>query len=683
MSAYDILFEEVAIGPLKARNRFYQVPHCCGYGHLRPQAHAAMRGMKAEGGWAVVSTEETEIHPSSDLSPYIEQRIWDEKDVKMLCLMTEKVHSYGSLAAIELVYNGHHASNLFSRIAPMGPSARMADTPYPKQARAMDKQDIKNVRKWHRDAAVRAMNAGFDIIYVYAGHHMSLPHHFMQKNINHRLDEYGGSLENRVRLTRELLEETKEAVGQKCAVAFRFAVDDCMGNAGIEWQHEGKEIVEMLSEIPDLWDVNVAGWENDSATARFQQEEAYQNPYISFVKSVTTKPVVAVGRITSPDLMVDMVKKGIVDFIGAARPSISDPFLPHKIQKGHIEEIRECIGCNICVASDSLTVPIRCTQNPTMGEEWRRGWHPEYIPPKKSSKHVLIIGGGVSGLECALQLGLRGYKVTVAEKSPHYGGRALYESRLCGLQSYKRVIDYRLTKLQQLANVQLFKESELSREDIETLQPDHIFVATGSSWQRNGVGRSHAKALKMHDTVTVITPDDVMQNPDRFYDGKIVIFDDEHGYMGSVIAEHLGQKHHDIAFITSAATIAPFAHYTLEEEMIQKSLMDKKIEVFLQHYPFEIGERRIHYRHIYETISDSHFIECDYLVLITQRVSHDHVAQVLKNAMPTSIIGDAYAPALIADAVYSGYFAAYYFEESQDVVDKSFYRREMPSLETF
>lgn len=116
-SPYDVLFEAVKIGPVTAKNRFYQVPHCCGMGHLRPQAHAAMRKMKAEGGWAVISTEETEIHPSSDLSPYAEQRLWDERDIPALQLMTQGVHEYGALAAVELVHNGHHASNLYSRIS--------------------------------------------------------------------------------------------------------------------------------------------------------------------------------------------------------------------------------------------------------------------------------------------------------------------------------------------------------------------------------------------------------------------------------------------------------------------------------------------------------------------------------------------------------------------------------------
>ncbi|MGB3314207.1 MAG: NAD-binding protein, partial [Albidovulum sp.] len=411
---YAVLFEPVRIGPVTARNRFYQVPHCNGLGHLRPRAEAAMRGMKAEGGWGVVSTQETEIHPSSDLSPYPEQRLWDERDIPALRLMTDAVHAHGSLAAIELAHNGSHSANHLSRAPILAPSDISLDIAYPKQARGMDKADIRALRQWHRKAALRARDAGFDIIYVYAGHRMTLPHQFLLPDLNQRSDEYGGSLENRVRLMRELLEDTREAVGDTCAVALRFAVDEMRGPDGMQAAEEGRAVVEMLAELPDLWDVNISDWSEDSVTTRFQPQDGYQNDVIRFVKTVTTKPVVAVGRLTSPDLMCSMIRQGITDFIGAARPSIADPFLPEKIRQGRVDQVRECIGCNICVSSDNLGIPIRCTQNPTMGEEWRRGWHPERIAPVRGAEEALVIGGGPAGLECAMQLARRGCRVTLA-----------------------------------------------------------------------------------------------------------------------------------------------------------------------------------------------------------------------------------------------------------------------------
>jgi dimethylamine/trimethylamine dehydrogenase len=375
---HDILFEPVRIGPVVARNRFFQVPHCNGMGHAMPAAHAAMREVKAEGGWAVVSTEECEIHPSGDVSPYVEARLWDDGDIPAHALMCEAVHRHGALAAVELTHNGPTASNLYSREVALAPSHQPLKYGYPQQARAMDRRDIAEYRRWHRAAALRAMRAGFDIVYVYAGHDLSLAMHFLQRRRNQRSDEYGGSLENRARLLREVLEDTREAVGDRCAVALRFATEEFMGPDGVCSATEARELVQMLAELPDLWDVNVAPWYMDSLSSRFAGEGA-QRPFIDWVKRCTTKPVVGVGRFTSPDTMVQQIRQGVMDMIGAARPSIADPFLPKKIDEGRADEIRECIGCNICVSGDMTITPIRCTQNPTMGEEWRRGWHPERI----------------------------------------------------------------------------------------------------------------------------------------------------------------------------------------------------------------------------------------------------------------------------------------------------------------
>ncbi|MGI9406999.1 MAG: NADH:flavin oxidoreductase, partial [Hyphomicrobiaceae bacterium] len=200
---YDILFEPVKIGPVTARNRFYQVPHCNGMGRTYPTSMAEMRGIKAEGGWAVVCTEETEIHHTSEHSPGIEGRLWDDSDIPVFARMNDRIHEHGSLAGVELAYAGMVSPNRYSREIPLAPSHWTVDAYDPVQARMMDKSDIKTVRRWHVDAALRARRAGFDIIYVYAGHSLSILMHFLSRERNNRSDEYGGSLENRVRLFRE------------------------------------------------------------------------------------------------------------------------------------------------------------------------------------------------------------------------------------------------------------------------------------------------------------------------------------------------------------------------------------------------------------------------------------------------------------------------------------------------
>src|SRR5687767_11457105 len=189
-----------------------------------------------------------------------------------MVLMADAVHEHGSLAAIEIMHHGASAANWGTRLAPLGPSHRPIIYNSPVQARAMDKQDIRDLRGWHRDAAMRSKIAGFDIVYVYATHDLSIAHQFLQRRKNDRIDEYGGSLENRARLLRELIEDTKEAVGDKCAVAVRFAVDELLGEEGLSHQGEAYDVVAMLAELTDLWDVNISSWSNDSVTSRFGGE---------------------------------------------------------------------------------------------------------------------------------------------------------------------------------------------------------------------------------------------------------------------------------------------------------------------------------------------------------------------------------------------------------------------------
>ena len=160
----------------------------------------------------------------------------------------------------------------------------------------MDKADIAEFRKWHRDAAIRAKRAGFNIIYVYAGHDMTLLQHFMLHRYNNRTDEYGGSFENRLRLFREVLADTRDAVGDTCAIAIRFAVEEFLGKDGLQHDGEGRDVVAALADEPDLWDVNLSNWSNDSQTARFSPE-GFQEDFVSFVKPLTSKPVVGVGRV--------------------------------------------------------------------------------------------------------------------------------------------------------------------------------------------------------------------------------------------------------------------------------------------------------------------------------------------------------------------------------------------------
>ncbi len=244
---YDLLFEPVRIGPVTARNRFYAVPHAAGMTNANPHMRAAFRETKAQGGWGVVCTGYVSIDPGSDDAPLPYATLWDDEDVRSHALMTEAVHRHGALAGIELWHGGGSVMNRATRVAPMSPSgiswmATHVNFMGNQRPRVMDADDIRTLLASQAAAARRARQAGFDIVYVYAGMGY-LPYEFLLPEWNLRTDAYGGSVRNRVRIVRELLEVTHEAVAGRCAVALRISLEELRSRASETAASEAHEVV--------------------------------------------------------------------------------------------------------------------------------------------------------------------------------------------------------------------------------------------------------------------------------------------------------------------------------------------------------------------------------------------------------------------------------------------------------
>jgi dimethylamine/trimethylamine dehydrogenase len=583
--------------------------------------------------------------------------------------MTDKVHAHGALAGAELWFSGSRSANLASRLVSMDVADRPNGVGHPFQSRAMDKEDIRNLRRWHRNAALRAKAAEFDIVYVYATHGYLLAH-FLDPETNTRTDEYGGSLVNRTRLVRELIAETKEAVGDRCAVAVRFAADAEVGEDGQPILGDRQEMFAMLAEMPDLWDINIADYSLEMGASRFVKEGALE-PYMHWVKSVTTKPVVTVGRFTSPDTMVRWVKSGLTDLIGAARPSIADPFIPKKIEEGRIEDIRECIGCNVCYSGDSLALPIRCTQNPTMGEEWRKGWHPDRIAPRGSDTQVLVVGAGPAGLEAARALGQRGYRVALAEAGRVLGGRVVREAALPGMREYIRVRDWREGQIAKMPNVEVFRESRLTAQDVRDFGADHVVIATGARWRRDLFTGKRFDGIA-EDATTVFTPDDIMDG--HLPEGPVVVYDADGYYMGGVIAERLRAEGLEVTLATPDDRVSTWAGNTGEGWRVPGHLMRLgiKLETAKELSWFDGSAVTLACAH---TGSESR-LSVRSLVLVGQRSPVDDLYNELRYApdgtlaeLPFTLarIGDCEAPAIIAAATYAGHRYAQELDRHVDI----------------
>ncbi|HVJ41409.1 MAG TPA: FAD-dependent oxidoreductase, partial [Dongiaceae bacterium] len=354
-------------------------------------------------------------------------------------------------------------------------------------------------------------------------------------------------------------------------------------------------------------------------------------------------------------------------------------------EEGRIDDIRECIGCNICVSGDLTMSPSRCTQNPAMGEEWRKGWHPEYVRPKESNARVLVVGAGPAGLEAARALGVRGYEVALAEATTELGGRVARECKLPGLSAWGRVRDYRAYQLQKMTNVEIFYDSRLDAEQILDFGYDHVLLATGATWRRDGVAHFHLKPVSIGAGVEVLTPDDLMAGK-RPMAKHVTLFDDDHYYMGSVLAELLIKEGHHVTLVTPSVEVANWTRNTMEQHKIQARLLELGVEIVTSHAVLSADTESMVLRCAY-TGRDSERA-ASALVLVTSRLPNDQLyldltarAADWAGAGIKSVkgIGDGWAPGTIAMAVYAG---RRYAEEldAPDIGDALPFRREIAEL---
>lgn len=637
------LSSPITLGRTTFRNRIFSAPmggtDITNDGCIGPKS-TAFYELRAKGGAGAVTVSELMVHPATDGSHAYHL---DESILNSLACATytaDAIRRHGAIPSLELSHSGQFAGTYMTdkekqhSLHQWGPSDGVRADGVP--VRALPQELIDDIVAAYGHAAGLAKRAGFEMVMIHGGHGW-LINQFLSPLFNHRKDGYGGSLENRTRFAVEVLKSVRAAVGPFFPIEFRMSgAEFAEGGYGLD---EGVKIAQAVEPYADLIHVSAGTYQKTfGITHPSMFEDHGRNVYLAAeIKKHVDKPVAAIGGLTDPAMMEEIVASGKADVVYMARQLLADPETPRKIEEGREEEIVHCLRCFTCMAERAATSTRRCTVNPLIGRELDG----TEVQPAPVKKKVVVVGGGPGGLYAAYTAARRGHQVILMEKEGEVGGILKSEQAIpFKKEMYQLAHTYEL--LARKAGAEIRLHTEATPETVEAEKPDALIIAAGS--------RPLVPPIKGLDGDNVVIVNNYYKEKDKVGD-HVVVFGG--GLAGCECAIHLGREGKKVEIVEMRPTLAPDANVRHRPLLLAE--IAKTATVHTGYKGVKVTQKGILCT---DPSGKQVLVPGDTVICALGQRSRTDVVEALRNSAPfVRVIGDAARVSTITNAVYWGHWA--------------------------
>ena len=641
---YPHLTSPITVAGVTFRNRMFSAPmggtDITNDGCIGPKS-TAFYELRAKGGAGAVTVSECMVHPKTDGSHayHLDPAILNS--LACATYTADAIRRHGAMPSLELSHSGMFAGTYMTDKSKQkgmnqwGPSDTVRNDGV--EVKGLTKELIDEIVKSYGDVAEMAKRAGFEMIMIHGGHGW-LINQFLSPLFNKRTDEYGGTLENRCRLAKEVLIAVRDAVGPRFPIEFRMSGSEfCEGGYDLS---DGVEIAKQLEEYVDILHISAGTYQKTfGITHPSMFEDHGRNVFLAEeIKKHVKVPVATIGGLNDPEQLEEIIASGKADIVYMGRALLADPYLPEKVTENRDNEIVHCLRCFTCMAERAATATRRCTVNPLIGREIEGD--EVAIAPKK--KKVLVAGGGPGGLYAAYTAARRGHEVILCEKEAELGGILKSEQAIpFKYEMYQLTGTYEI--LAREAGVDIRLNTEVTKEYAEKENADALIIAVGST--------PLVPPIPGLDGDNVVVVNNYYKEKDKVGD-KVVVMGG--GLAGCECAVHLGQEGKHVEIIEMRDILAPDANVRHRPLLLQQ--IDKYVTVNTGYKAIKVTENGV----LCEDASGKIvLVEGNSVICaLGQRSRSDVVAAIRDTAPFVRVIGDASRVSTITNAVYWGYHAA-------------------------